>query len=151
MKFNSINMKAKEVIRNGEGQNYNYSQDHCFIKLSSHHTNGELCFVEDTLKPGFYLARHHHKIMTEVFYFLEGEVDLIFDNETIHCKPGDTVTVPPNVWHAASCEKGGKMLSIFKNGQFDLYLEKLSKMSASDFADSELMKTTAAEFDIYED
>ena len=142
-------MTAKEVIRNGEGDNYPYSQDHCFIKLSSHHTNGELSFVEDTLKPGFYLARHHHKIMTEVFYILEGEVELIFDDETVVAKPGDTITVPPNVWHAAKCEKGGKMLSIFKNGQFDLYLERLSKMSDDDFADAELMEKVNAEFDIY--
>lgn len=143
-------MKEKEIIRNGEGENYNYSQDHCFVKLSSKHTNGELCFVEDTLKPGFYLARHHHKIMTEVFYFLEGEVDLIFDDETITCKPGDTVTVPPSVWHAASCKTGGKMLSIFKNGQFDLYLDKLSKMADIDFENTELMQAISAEYDIYE-
>ncbi|WP_273445445.1 cupin domain-containing protein [Neolewinella agarilytica] len=142
-------MKNKEVIREGEGENYNYSQDHCFIKLSSHRTNGELSFVEDTLKPGFYLGRHHHKIMTEVFYILEGEVKLIFDDETIVAKPGDTVTVPPNVWHAASCEKGGKMLSIFKDGQFDLYLERLSGMTDSDFADEALMRAVSAEFDIY--
>lgn len=144
-------MKSKEVIRNGEGENYNYAQDHCFIKLSSRHTKGELSFVEDTIKPGFFLARHHHKIMTEVFYILEGNVALIFDDETIICKPGDTVTVPPNVWHAASCEKGGKMLSIFKNGQFDLYLEKLSKMTDEEFADTELMKRVSASFDIYEE
>lgn len=144
-------MKEKEIIRNGEGENYNYSQDHCFIKLSSHRTNGELSFVEDTLKPGFYLGRHHHKLMTEVFYILEGEVELIFDDESITAGPGDTVTVPPNVWHAARCEKGGKMLTIFKNGQFDLYLEKLSKLSDSDFADAELMKSISAEFDIYEE
>ena len=142
-------MTSKEVIKNGEGDNYPYSQDHCFIKLSSRHTNGELSFVEDTLKPGFYLARHHHKIMTEVFYILEGEVELIFDDETVVAQPGDTITVPPNIWHAAKCEKGGKMLSIFKNGQFDLYLERLSKMSDDDFADAELMKKTNAEFDIY--
>ncbi len=144
-------MKDKEIIRNGQGENYNYSQDHCFIKLSSDRTQGELCFVEDTLKPGFYLARHHHKIMTEVFYILEGNVELIFDDETIVATPGDTVTVPPNVWHAASCKNGGKMLTIFKNGQFDLYLEKLSKMSDSDFEDIELMKSISAEFDIYEE
>lgn len=143
-------MNAKEIIRNGEGDNYNYAQDHCFIKLSSRHTNGELSFVEDTLKPGFYLARHHHKIMTEVFYILEGEVELIFDDETIVAKAGDTITVPPNVWHAARCTDGGKMLTIFKNGQFDLYLEKLSQMSDDDFADAELMKKVSAEFDIYE-
>lgn len=142
-------MKEKEIIRQGEGENYNYSQDHCFIKLSSKNTNGELCFVEDKLKPGFFLARHHHKIMTEVFYILEGEVELIFDDESITCRPGDTITVPPNVWHAASCEKGGKMLTIFKNGQFDLYLEKLSTMTDDEFADQELMKSISAEFDIY--
>lgn len=143
-------MKEKEIIRNGEGENYNYSQDHCFIKLSSKHTNGELSFVEDTLKPGFYLGRHHHKIMTEVFYILEGEVELIFDDETIVAKAGDTITVPPNVWHAARCEKGGKMLTIFKNGQFDLYLEKLSTLTDEDFANKELMTALSAEFDIYE-
>lgn len=143
-------MKVKELIRKGEGENYNYSQDHCFIKLSSRQTNGELCFIEDTLKPGFYLARHHHKIMTEVFYILEGEVKLIFDDETLICKPGDTITVPPHVWHAARCEKGGKMLTIFKNGRFDQYLERLSKMSDSDFEDKDLMKSISAEFDIYE-
>ena len=144
-------MQEKEVIRNGEGDNYNYSQDHCFIKLSSRRTNGELSFVEDTLKPGFYLGRHHHKIMLEVFYVLEGEVELIFDDETIVAKPGDTITVPPNVWHAARSEKGAKMLTIFKNGQFDLYLERLSTMSDADFADAALMKAVSAEFDIYEE
>jgi quercetin dioxygenase-like cupin family protein len=142
-------MTEKEIIRKGEGENYNYSQDHCFIKLSSKSTNGELSFVEDTLKPGFYLGRHHHKIMTEVFYILEGEVELIFDDESVLAVAGDTITVPPNVWHAARCEKGGKMLTIFKNGQFDLYLEKLSKMSDSDFEDAALMKSINAEFDIY--
>nr|WKN38855.1 cupin domain-containing protein [Tunicatimonas sp. TK19036] len=144
-------MKEKEIIRSGKGEDYDYSQDHCFIKLSSNSTNGELCVVEDTLKPGFYLGRHHHKIMTEVFYILEGEVTLIFDDESITAKPGDTITVPPNVWHAARCEKGGKMLTIFKNGQFDLYLKKLSEMSESDFADAELMRSVSAEFDIYQE
>jgi hypothetical protein len=46
--------KSQLLIRNGEGENYNYSQDHCFIKLSSRQTNGELCLIEDTLKPGFH-------------------------------------------------------------------------------------------------
>lgn len=141
----------KEFIKQGEGENYNYSQDHCFIKLSSLSTNGELCFVEDVLKPGFYLGRHHHKIMTETFYILEGEVSLIFDDETIVCQPGDTLTVGPNVWHAASCKEGGKMLSIFKNGQFDQYLKKLSTLSDDAFADEKLMAEINASYDIYQD
>lgn len=143
-------MEKQQFIRNGEGKNYNYSQDHCFVKLASSETNGELCFVEDTLKAGFYLPRHHHKIMTEVFYILEGEVELGFDDEILFLKGGDTVTVPPNVWHYAKCEKGGKMLSIFKNGQFDEYLEFLSKLSEEQFSDAKYMAEVSARFDIYE-
>ncbi len=143
-------MQEKEVIRSGEGENYDYAQDHCFIKLHSKYTGGALSFVEDTLKPGFYLKRHHHKVMTEVFYILDGELELIFDDETIIAGSGDTITVPPNIWHAARCEKGGKMLTIFKDGQFDLFLEKLSTMTEADFADEDLMRAVAEEFDIYE-
>lgn len=143
-------MKLKEVIRKGEGENYNYSQDHCFVKLSSRDTNGELCLIEDTLKPGFHLKRHHHKIMTEVFYMLEGEMELIFDDESITIKEGDTITVAPNVWHEAKCKEGGKMLTIFKNGRFDVFLERLSTMTKDDFADKAAMKAFSAEFDIYE-
>ena len=43
------------------------------------------------------------------------------------------------------------MLTIFKDGQFDLYLEKLSTMSDSDFENAELMRSVSAEFDIYEE
>ena len=143
-------LKTKEVIAIGEGKNYPFGQDHCFIKLASTHTNGELCFVEDTLKPGFHLPRHHHKKMLEVFYILEGEIEYIFDDETIIAKPGDTITVPPYVWHEARCEKGGKMLSIFKNGRFDEYLQKLSELTDSNFADKNFMTKLCEEYDIYE-
>ena len=143
-------MKEKEVIKKGEGKNFPFGQDHCFVKLASHHTNGELCFVEDTLKPGFYLPRHHHKKMLEVFYILEGEVEYTFDDETLIAKAGDTVTVPPGVWHAAGCKEGGKMLSIFKNGRFDEYLQRLSELTEKHFEDKEFMTKLSAEFDIYE-
>lgn len=141
---------TKEYIKKGEGENYNYSQDHCFVKLSSRHTNGELCMVEDTLKPGFHLKRHHHKIMTEVFYMLVGELELIFDDETIILREGDTLTVPPHVWHEARSVEGGKMLTLFKNGQFDFFLAQLSTMTEADFANTELMKSISVKFDIYE-
>ena len=145
-----MKMEQTRFVKKGEGENYNYSQDHCFIKLSSRDTNGELCIIEDTLKPGFHLNRHHHKVTTEVFYILEGEMELIFDKETIVLREGDTITVPPNVWHEAKCENGGKMLTIFKNGEFDIFLEQLSTMTADDFSNEEFMRSFSAKFDIYE-
>ena len=54
------------------------------------------------------------------------EMELVFDDETIILKEGDTITVAPNVWHEAKCMDGGKMLTIFKNGQFDIFLECLT-------------------------
>jgi len=144
-------MKNKQHIKKGEGENYNYSQDHCFIKLSSRDTNGELCLIEDSVKPGFHLKRHHHKLMTEVFYMLSGEMELVFDDETIILKEGDTITVPPNVWHEAICKDGGKMLTLFKNGAFDVFLETLSKMTEADFSNKALMKSVSNKFDIYEE
>ncbi|MFT5144358.1 MAG: D-lyxose ketol-isomerase [Rhodothermales bacterium] len=69
--------------------------------------------------------------------------------ETVLARPGDTVTVPPNVWHAARCEGGGKMLTIFKQGRFDAYLERLSHMTEEQFQDAGLMKSVAEEFNIY--
>lgn len=142
-------MSETIFIPKGEGKDYDYAQDHCYVKVSSKQTNGELCIVEDELKPGFFLPRHHHKIMTEVFYVLEGEIEFILDDQSILAKEGDTLTVPANIWHACKCEKGGRMMTIFKNGQFDAYLEKLSKMTEEQFADAELMKAVNAEFDIY--
>jgi quercetin dioxygenase-like cupin family protein len=144
-------MSTVSYIKKGQGENYNYAQDHCFVKLSSKETNGELCMVEDKLKPGFHLARHHHKIMTEIFYMLEGELELVFDHETLTLKPGDTITVPPHVWHEAKSKNGGKMLTIFKNGQFDLFLNALSEMTEEDFANADKMKALSTKYDIFED
>lgn len=143
-------MKQHQLIRSGGGKNYDYSMDHCFIKLASSDTNGELSVVEDELKPGFRLPRHHHKQMTELFYVLEGEIEFVFDDETVVLTRGDTLTVPPNVWHAAECVAGGRMLTIFKNGRFDEYLEQLSSMTDDQFQNAALMKSIAEGFDIYE-
>jgi quercetin dioxygenase-like cupin family protein len=142
-------MKNFQHVKNQEGKNYNYAQDHCFVKVASQDTNGTLCMVEDLLKPGFYLPRHHHKIMTEIFYVLEGDVIFIFDNETIHAAPGDTITIQPNVWHTVKSAAGAKMLTIFKDGQFDLYLHRLSQMTDTDFQNAAFMQALSAEFDIY--
>ena len=43
------------------------------------------------------------------------------------------------------------MLTIFKNSQFDIFLEGLSKMTEKDFSNKELMTSVSAKFDIYEE
>ncbi len=43
------------------------------------------------------------------------------------------------------------MLTIFKIGEFDIFLEQLSSMNEDDFSNKELMKSFPAKFDIYEE
>ena len=144
-------MTSYHFVPKGSGRNYDYAQDNCFVKLGSEATQGELCVVEDVLKPGFTLPKHHHRKMTEVFYVLEGVVEFELEDGSLSLCQGDTLTIPPNVAHAAYCENGGRMLTIFKNGRFDVYLERLNQLSEEDFNDPELMKQLAEEFDIFED
>jgi quercetin dioxygenase-like cupin family protein len=52
---------------------------------------------------------------------LEGELELIFNEETLILSEGDTIIVPPNVWHEAKSMDERKMLTTFRNGAFDIF------------------------------
>lgn len=142
-------MNEYQYIKNGAGLDFDYAQDHVYVKLSSHDTHGELCMVEDHLKPGFYLANHYHKVMTEVFYILDGEFEITFGDKQVKGAKGDTITVPPGVWHMVRSEHGARLITLFKNGCFDAYLEKISQMTADDFKNADLMTAVAEEYDIF--
>jgi len=142
-------MKNHFIIGKGEGVNYDWALDHVFIKTPAELTGGRVTVVEDTLKPGFHLARHHHKSMVEIFYILEGEVHFKFDDEIVIATPGMTLNVLPNRWHDVSSERGGKLITIFTPGGFDQYLSEAGALSQED-ASSEAIQTALAErYDIW--
>ncbi len=138
-----------EIINAGEGIEYEWSSDHIFVKTMGSLTAGRASLVEDTMKPGFHLARHHHKKMAEVFYILEGELTLIFDDRTVVATAGTTINIPPNVWHEAKSENGAKMLSIFSPAGFEDYLAKLKTLTAAQFEDADFMRTLNEAYDIW--
>ncbi len=80
----------QEIVPPGQGKNYEWSKDHVFVKSRLDLSDGRLTLVEDRLKPGFFLARHHHKKMIEVFYVLEGVVEFAFDDESVIASAGTT-------------------------------------------------------------
>src|SRR5262249_9338070 len=122
----ATDMKTKQrIVLPGQGKSYNWSKDHIFVKSTLDLSEGRVTLVEDRLKPGFFLARHHHKKMIEIFYVLEGVVEFKFDDETVTAEPGTTLNVPPDVWHEVSSAHGAKLLTIFSPGGFDSYLEEL--------------------------
>ena len=138
-----------EIIQPSEGIEYKWSSDHIFVKTIGNLAEGRVSMVEDTLKPGFQLGRHYHKKMIEIFYILEGEVTLIFDDETVIASAGTTINVPPNVWHEAKSENGAKMLSVFSPAGFEDYLAQMKTLSDEQFADEAFMQALNEKYDIW--
>ena len=139
----------QQIIGSGQGQEYDWSKDHIFVKTGLDLTAGRVTVVEDKLKPGFHLLRHCHKEMTEIFYILEGEIEFKFDDTTVISTPGMTINIPPNIWHEVKCEYGGKLLTIFSPGGFDKYLAELASLTDEQFADEKFMTSLAEKYDIW--
>jgi quercetin dioxygenase-like cupin family protein len=138
-----------EIIQPSKGIEYEWSSDHIFVKTIGKLAEGRVSVVEDTMKPGFHLGRHHHKKMTEIFYILEGELTLIFDDETVVASVGTTINVPPNVWHEAKSENGAKMLSVFSPAGFEDYLAQLKTLTDEQFTDEAFMQALNEKYDIW--
>ena len=138
-----------QIIGSGKGIEYDWSSDHIFVKTTLNLSDGRVTVVEDSLKPGFHLPRHHHKQMTEIFYILEGEMTFIFDDETVIAQPGMIINIPPYNWHEAVSPAGAKLLTILSPGGFDQYLAELSTMSNDQFADTALMTALGEKYDTW--
>ena len=140
----------KQVVLAGEGTEYKWSSDHIFVKSMGSLSEGRASMVEDTLQPGFHLARHYHKKMTEIFYILDGELTLIFDDEIVVATAGTTVNVPPNTWHEAKSAKGARMLSIFSPAGFEDYLAEMKTLTDDQFADKAFLAALNEKYDIWD-
>ena len=139
----------QQIIHAGQGQEYDWSNDHIFVKSGLDLTAGRVTLVEDTLKPGFHLTRHYHKKMTEIFYILAGEIEFIFDDDAVVATPGMTINIPPNIWHEVTCEVGGKLLTIFSPGGFDEYLAELTSLTDERYSDEKFMTSLAEKYDTW--
>lgn len=135
----------------GGGVEFDWESDRVHVKCSVGTSDGAVTVVEDLLKPGFSLARHHHKKMIEVFYVLDGAVDFILDDAVVTIGPGDTLSIPPGVPHAVSCAGGGRMLTVFAPGGFDQYLADSVTLAQVDSASEAEMRELGERFDIWPD
>ena len=140
-----------QVVGPREGPDYDWSQDHVSVKTPVAMTDGRVTVVEDTLKPGFHLARHYHRSMVEIFYILDGEVTFAFDDAVVVATPGTTVNVLHGVRHEVTCEAGGRLLTVFTPGGFDRYLAELGGLSEAQLADADLVVALGNRYDIWPD
>lgn len=135
------------TIPAGGGDDYDWANDHVYVKVPAAFTDGRVTLVEDRLKPGFDLPRHSHRQMTEIFYILEGEVTFEWDDDVTVATPGMTVAVPPGVWHHVTSPAGGRLLTIFTPGGFDRYMAELAGLTDVQLGEAALMTEISQRYD----
>lgn len=82
---------------------------HVKVKLlaDSSATGGTLSTVRVTLDRGADGARpHHHKKSAEMFYILDGRMEVLSGKEIVKAEAGDVIVVPPLMPHAFAAERG---------------------------------------------
>jgi quercetin dioxygenase-like cupin family protein len=136
-----------KVLAPREGTSYEWANDHIVVKAVVNTADSRVRVVEDALKPGFRLARHHHRRMTEIFYVLDGEIEFEFDDQAVVAVAGTTVSIPPYAWHAVACQRGGRLLTVFSPGGFEDYLAEPATLTPEQANDERLMIALAENHD----
>ena len=82
--------------------------------------------------PGFNTGAHYHTKIEEIFYILEGELDLRCGEHTVRGGPGTCVFVPPGAAHAFgnSGSSPGRMLLITAPPGHEKYFDELRDLIA---------------------
>jgi len=87
---------------------------------------------EFTVAPGFNTGAHYHTKIEEVFYVLDGELDLRCGDRTARGGPGTLVFIPPGTVHAFgnSGSTPGRMLLIAAPPGHEKYFDELRDLIA---------------------
>lgn len=143
-------MSRYALLGPGQGTNYDWENDHTFVKVSAAETAGAYTVMEDNLKASFRLGVHRHESHAETFYILEGAVDFYVDGTWHRLEPGATLHVPPGVPNGCRVADGrpAKMLMIFQPSGFDGFLADMAAMAPDDFDDPAAMDALNARYDI---
>lgn len=133
-----------------QGTNYDWENDHTFVKVSTQDSGGAYTLMEDNLKTTFALGLHRHDHHAETFYILEGVVDFFVDGDWIRAVEGATVHIPPGLPHACRVadDAPARMLMIYQPAGFDGFLAEMAAMAPEDFEDEARMAALNAKYDI---
>ena len=84
----------------GEGQKITANGIEIFLKAKTHQTNGHWSMIEYVLPPSLSgPPYHYHKITQEMFYVLEGTLQLVLEGKTFDAPSGTLVVVPVDSQH----------------------------------------------------
>jgi mannose-6-phosphate isomerase-like protein (cupin superfamily) len=117
------------IVRAGEGQRIDLGPSgHSVIKCGGGDGGGAFTLLELTVQPGFGPVPHRHKELTDGFYVLDGELDVLMGDDWVKAGPGDYVVVPPGNVHTFTNNSDApvRVLNIIAPGGFEQYLVEVA-------------------------
>ena len=92
------------VLKRGEGRYVSIGTGtRCTFKVTGKNTDGHFGLFEYTMEPETAgPGRHIHHETAEIFYVVEGEIEIIIGDETVTATAGATALVPTEEVHAFS-------------------------------------------------
>ena len=96
-------MTLPVILHAGEGQSVTIGTSTCTFKLTGKDTHNHFGLFEYILEPETEgPSPHIHKKMVEIFYVVEGELELTLDRQKITATAGTLMSVPENTPHGFS-------------------------------------------------
>ncbi len=128
-----MTLPIKEIVlAPGEGDRLTIGNSEVTFKAVGANTDGHLGLFENLIQPGGTAPGPHiHRHMEEMFYVLEGEVEILVGNQTVQGQPGAFVLVPRGTPHAFA-NRGStpaNLLIMFSPaGEREKYFEGLAQL-----------------------
>ncbi|MBD2185817.1 cupin domain-containing protein [Planktothrix sp. FACHB-1355] len=128
-----MTLPIKEIVlAPGEGNHLIIGNSEVTFKVVGADTHGHLGLFENLIQPGGTAPELHiHRQMEEMFYVLEGEVEIQVGERIVQGQPGAFVLVPRNTPHTFSNRgtKPAKLLIMFcPAGEREKYFEGLAEL-----------------------
>jgi quercetin dioxygenase-like cupin family protein len=140
-------LRAPIVLGPGAGKVVGVLGARSTFKVLSDETGGAYALIEQEVPPGSGPPLHVHHHETEIFYLLEGELEVTLGKEKIAAPAGATVVAPRdiphkfrNVGHAPA-----KLLVTVIPGRFANYFLEVDSAQERDLA---TIKTYCAKYDV---
>ena len=135
------------IVAPGEGRDFGFGM---ICRVPSASTGGAYCAIEQTLAPGEGVNLHVHSLDDEMYYILEGRLDMQCDERKFSAEAGAMVHIPRTVPHAFrnGSEAPVRFLNVFTPGGFDELVAKLRALSPTDAAYDAKREALSAEYGI---
>ncbi len=110
------------------------------VVVTKEQSEGRYTILRSRWLSTFQVPPHYHKVHSETFFVLDGEVEWTVGGETHVMRSGDAVYIPPNTVHSVRVV-GGKdmiMLMIYEPGGYEEQADYKMNYTAEELEDPEI-------------